>query len=138
MGIKENKKRISIMRDVDMTSGPLPGSLVAYAAPLVLTSMLQILYHAADIAVVGNFGSETSVASIGATSSIINFLVNVFVNVATGANILLARYRGAKDIDNVKKTIVNTGLIMLIVPILFGSIGFVLAPYLLQLLCTFF
>ena len=63
--------------DVDMTGGPLPSSLITYTVPLIITSMLQVLYTAADIAVVGNFASSVAVASISATSAIINLLVTV-------------------------------------------------------------
>lgn len=125
-------KNLSI-RNIDMTGGPLPSSLIAYAAPLVLTSMLQILYHAADIAVVGNFGSETGVASIGATTPIINFLVNVFINIATGANILLARYRGARDTENVKRTISTTYVFSLILGVVIMGVGMLFAKPILLL-----
>lgn len=122
--------------DVDMTSGPLPASLITYAVPLIVTSMLQVLYTAADIAVVGNFASAVAVASIGATSAIINLLVNVFVNIATGANILLARYRGAKDFGNLKKTISTSYTFSLILGVCIMLLGMTLAePMLLLTKC---
>ncbi len=131
---KETKKlRKGLFGDVDMICGPLPASLLTYAVPLIVTSMLQVLYTAADIAVVGNFASAVAVASIGATSSIINLLVNVFVNIATGANILLARYRGAKDFGNLKKTISTSYTFSLILGICIMLLGMVLAEPMLVL-----
>ena len=122
------KKQLSIFKDVDMTGGALPASLVTYAVPLLVTSILQTLYHAADIAVIGNFGSDTSVASIGATTVIIHVLVNVFMNIVSGANLLFARYRGARDTDGVKDTLSTTyafsmtlGVILMIAGLVFAK-----------------
>ena len=119
--------------DVDMTGGPLPSSLITYTVPLIITSMLQVLYTAADIAVVGNFASSVAVASIGATSAIINLLVTVFINVATGANILLSRYRGAKDIESIKKTISTSYTFSLVLGISIMILGMTLAEPMLML-----
>ena len=119
--------------DVDMLSGALPSSLIKYAFPLILTSMLNVLYNAADIAVVGNFASPTAVASIGATSSTINLIVMVFINISNGMSIILARYRGASDVINVRKSISTGYAFSLVFGVIVMSMGWLLAEPMMKI-----
>ena len=80
--------------EMDMCSGPLLKKILIYALPLMLSGILQLLFNAADIIVVGNFTGSSALAAVGSTSSLINLLVNLFIGLSIGANVLVARYYG--------------------------------------------
>ena len=65
--------------EMDMVHGPITSKVLIFTVPLVLTGILQLLFNAADVAVVGQFSSSTSVAAIGSTSSLINLLISLFM-----------------------------------------------------------
>ena len=74
--------------NMDMCNGPLLGKMIRYAIPLAITYILQLTFHAADLIIIGNFGSYKSMASIGTTADLINLMVNMLVGISVGANIL--------------------------------------------------
>ena len=80
---------------MDMCSGPLLGKILIFALPLMLSSILQLLFNAADIIVVGKYVGPQALAAVGSTSSLINLLINVFIGFSVGTNVLAARYYGA-------------------------------------------
>ena len=82
--------------EMDMCSGPLPGKILRFAIPLMLSSILQLLFNAADVIVVGRFAGSTSLAAVGSTGALINLLTNVFLGLSIGTNVLVARYFGAR------------------------------------------
>lgn len=84
-------------KPLDMCNGAVIPQMLRFAVPLMLTGVLQLLYNAADIVVVGQFAGSNAIASVGATSSLINLLVNVFMGLSVGANVVIARAIGAKD-----------------------------------------
>ena len=88
--------RRSARYEMDMTTGPLLPKVLAFSGPLILTGILQLLYNAADIVVVGRFAGDNSLAAVGSNSSLINLLINLFIGLSVGANILAARHRGAE------------------------------------------
>ena len=90
---------------LDMCSGPILPKLLKLSLPLMLSSVLQLLFNAADIIVVGNFASDNSLAAVGSTSSLVNLITNLFLGVSTGANVVAARYLGAKDDASVSKAV---------------------------------
>ena len=77
--------------EMDMCHGPLFGKLIRFSIPLVLSGILQLLFNAADIIVVGRFAGSQSLAAVGSTSSLINLLVNLFLGLSVGANVLVGR-----------------------------------------------
>lgn len=83
--------------EIDMTQGPILPSILRFAIPLIFADMLQLLYNAADIAVVGRFASSEALAAVSATSPIINLLTNLFIGLAMGASVLVARAFGSGD-----------------------------------------
>lgn len=83
--------------EIDMTHGSITKKLLLFSLPLMLSSVLQLLYNAADIVVVGRFDGETSLAAVGSTASLINLIVTVFVGYATGASVVISKYFGAQD-----------------------------------------
>ena len=82
--------------EIDMTSGPLLGKILLFSIPLMLSGILQLLFNAADIIVVGRFAGSGALAAVGSTSSLINLLINVFVGLSVGVNVLVARYYGPR------------------------------------------
>lgn len=100
--------------EIDMCSGPLPGKILAFSVPLMLSGILQLLFNAADIVVVGRFAGNQALAAVGSTSSLINLLVNVFIGLSVGTNVLVARFYGAdkeKDLSETVHTAVMTALV---------------------------
>lgn len=106
--IKKNKY------EMDMCNGSLLGKMLIYAIPLVLSGILQLLFNAADIVVVGRFAGNEALAAVGSTSSLINLLVNVFIGLSVGTNVLVARFYGAgrkKELKDIVHTSIMTALI---------------------------
>lgn len=108
--------------EIDMCSGGLLPKILTFALPLMLSSILQLLFNAADIVVVGRFAGSTALAAVGATSSLINLLTNLFIGFSVGANVLVARFYGARKEKDVSETIhsamilsVVCGLILLVI-----------------------
>lgn len=99
---------------IDMSHGPLFGKIVRYALPLMLTYLLQLAFHAADMVVIGRFGSPESLAAIGATGAITALIINVVTGLSTGANVLAAQYFGAKDSKHMTR-LVHTAISISIV-----------------------
>ena len=91
--------------EIDMTSGSVLKKMLLFSFPLMGSSILQLLFNAADIIVIGRFAGDNSLAAVGATSSLINLLVNLFVGLAIGANVLTARYYGAKRDADISQTV---------------------------------
>lgn len=96
--------------EIDMCSGPLLSRILLFAIPLICSGVLQLVFNATDIIVVGRFVSSNAMAAVGSTSSLINLLVNFFIGISVGANVLVARFRGANDFDDAQET-VHTALI---------------------------
>lgn len=91
--------------EMDMCNGPLLGKILLYSIPLMLSSILQLLFNAADVIVVGRFAGHESLAAVGSTSSLINLLINVFIGLSVGANVLVAQHYGAGRNEQVKETV---------------------------------
>lgn len=90
---------------MDMCSGSILPKILTFAIPLMCSSVLQLLFNAADVVVVGRFGSEHSLAAVGSTTSLINLLTNLFIGLSIGANVLVARFYGAKAIKELEDTV---------------------------------
>lgn len=86
--------------EINMLQGPIFSQLLYFALPMIATQMLNILFNAADVAVVGRFDSGSAMAAVGATTSLINLLINLSNGIGVGAGILMARYIGARDYDH--------------------------------------
>ena len=91
--------------EIDMCNGPLLGKILLFSIPLMLSGILQLLFNAADIIVVGRFSGSTALAAVGSTSSLINLLINIFVGLSVGVNVLVARYYGGQKERDVQETI---------------------------------
>ncbi|MBR0173229.1 MAG: MATE family efflux transporter [Lachnospiraceae bacterium] len=117
--------------EIDMTHGPLTGKILLFSVPLMLSGILQLLFNAADIIVVGQFASSYSVAAVGSTVSLINLLVSVFMGLSVGVNVLVAHYYAVKNAKDVSDTVHTSVAISLLFGIVLGVFGFFIARPLL-------
>lgn len=122
--------------EIDMCNGPLTGKLLKFSLPLMLSGILQLLFNAADIIVVGRFAGHQALAAVGSTGSLINLLVNVFIGLSVGANVMAGNYIGAKEEKAVSETVHTAVLISLICGVGLIFIGVLLAGPLLALMGT--
>ena len=111
--------------ELDMTHGKLIPKVAAFAVPLMLTSILQLLYNAADVIVVGRCTGKEALAAVGSTASLINLIVNVFLGLSVGTNVVAARYYGANDYRGTQETVHTSILISLIGGVGIGIFGFI-------------
>ena len=122
--------------EMDMTSGPLLGKILAFSFPLMCSGVLQLLFNAADIIVVGRYAGHTALAAVGSTSSLINLLVNLFVGLSVGANVLIARSYGAGRMEAVHKGVHTAMLTALVGGIALIFVGLAASRPMLSLMGT--
>ncbi len=122
--------------EIDMCSGPIFSKIIKFSVPLILSSILQLLFHAADVIVVGNFSGHTALAAVGATGAVTNLIINVFMGLSVGVNVLCARYFGAGDKKNLSETVHTTVAISVLFGIILTFVGFFLSEHLLLLMGT--
>ena len=120
----------------DMTVGNPVRHIILFSIPALIGNIFQQVYNLADSIIVGRYVGSQALASIGATFSITFLFFALCNGISSGGGIIVSQFYGAHDERNVKKAIVNTGFIMLIVPLLFGTISFISAPHILRLLST--
>ncbi len=122
--------------EIDMCSGPILPKLLKLTLPLLLSSILQLLFNAADIIVVGNFASDNSLAAVGSTSALVNLITNLFLGLSTGANVMTSRYMGAKDNERVSKTVHTSIFLSIVSGLILTAIGVLFADKMLMLMKT--
>ncbi len=120
--------------EIDMCSGPLLKKILAFALPLAASSVLQLLFNAADIVVVGRWAGDNSLAAVGSNASLINLLINLFIGLSVGTNILSARFVGAQNKDAVRSTVHTSMLLALLSGVFLAIVGFFAAGPLLRLM----
>ena len=120
-------------RTLDATQGSILRPLIAFSIPIMLTNILQILFNAADIVIIGQFGSENSVGAIGSTTSIINLMINFFTGISIGATVIISNEIGAKakNKDETAHTVYALGIVFGIFTAVLGQI--IAKPFLLML-----
>lgn len=122
--------------EIDMCNGPLLGKILLFSVPLMLSGILQLLFNAADIIVVGRFSGSTALAAVGSTSSLINLLINVFVGLSVGVNVLVARYYGGQRERDVQETIHTAVLTALLSGLFLITVGELAAGPMLRIMGT--
>jgi putative MATE family efflux protein len=123
-------------KEMDMTSGNIFKKLVVYAIPLVFTGILQLLYNAADLVICGMFGSPNSTAAISSTNSLTHLIVNLFMGLSVGANVLMARCYGEKNKEKGQRVVYTAMVFSIIVGIGVGAFGFFFSRYFLEMMGT--
>lgn len=134
-GLRE-KEVLALAKDkkIDMPQGPMFTKLVLFSLPLMASGMLQLLFNAADVIVVGRFAGEQSLAAVGSTGSLVTLIVNLFVGLASGTGAVIARYYGSRDDDSVRKCVHTAVLISLMAGVFLSLFGFFVSRPLLHLM----
>ena len=123
-------------KELDMLNGALLPKLMMFSLPLALTGILQLLFNAADVIVVGKFAGSTSLAAVGATSALINLLTGAFIGISVGVNILVARYIGCRDDAGVSRAVHSAVTLSLLLGVVTFLLGFFLSTPMLELMGT--
>lgn len=120
----------------DLTTGPILPQLIAFCLPLMLSSMLQLLYNATDMIVLGQFASDTAVGAVGSCGSLINLIVNLFIGLATGVSVSVAQYTGAKRDRDVSEVVHTAFSLSIIMGVIVGVFGYLVAEPALRMMGT--
>lgn len=121
---------------IDMTTGPLLKKIILFTIPLMLTGILQLLYNATDVVIVGKFAGDTSLAAVGSTTSLINLIVNLFMGMSLGTGVIVAQAIGSNRKDRLGAAVHTSILLSLILGVVIGVIGFFLCRPLLTLMSS--
>lgn len=121
---------------VDMTTGDPVKHIIQFAIPALIGNIFQQIYNIADSIIVGRYVGANALAAVGSTASVTFLFFALCNGIGSGGGIVTSQFYGAHEEDRVKKCIVNTGFIMLVFPLLIGTIAFITAPSILRLLGT--
>ncbi len=122
--------------DIDMLNGPVLPRLLSFALPLMLSSMLQLTFNAADVIVVGRFEGDAALAAVGTPAALINLLVNLFLGLSVGANVVVAQCCGAGDYRQTTEAVHTAIALSLAGGVCVGVVGFFMAGVFLSLMST--
>lgn len=123
-------------KNINMLNGPLFSGIIAYTVPIILTSVLQLLFNAADLVVVGRYCGSISVAAVGATGSLTNLLVNFFIGISIGAGVTVAHAIGRRDNAAVHRSVHTAMPVSVACGLIITVIGVVFSEPLLRLMGT--
>lgn len=121
---------------LNMVDGPILSGVITYTIPIILTSLLQLLFNAADLVVVGRFRGSISVAAVSATGAITNLIVNLFIGLSVGAGVAVAHGLGGKQDEEVHRTVHTAIPTAFIGGIVLTVIGVIFSDELLTLMQT--
>ena len=119
-----------------MLEGPLLPSIISYTIPIILTSVLQLLFNAADLVVVGRFCGSISVAAVGATGSITNLIVNLFIGLSVGAGVTVAHGLGSREEEAVHNTVHTAMPMALLCGVVLTFVGILFSESFLKMMGT--
>lgn len=120
-----------------MLTGPLLKKLLLFSLPLMASSVLQLLFNAADVVVLGRYASYASLAAVGGTTAIVNLVVNLLIGMAVGVNVVIARYIGEGDKEREISAAIHTAVAVAIVGgVVLGGIGCAGADWILRAVST--
>lgn len=121
---------------IDMVNGPLAGKILLFAIPLMLSSVLQLMFNAADVVVVGQFAGKEALAAVGSNGSLINLFVNLFIGLSVGTNVVIARDLGAGKTEHVHRSVHTSITLALIGGLILMVAGFALSRQMLELMSS--
>lgn len=133
---KEAMEMIFKNRDKDMCNGPIFGKMILFALPIMAMNILQLLFNAADMVVVGRFSGKEALAAVGATGAIINLIVNLFMGLSVGTSVIVAQDCGAGRPEAVSRSVHTSIGISIIAGILVMVLGLFLCNPLLIMMGT--
>ena len=122
--------------EIDMCNGSIMDKLVSFALPLMLSGILQLMFNAVDIIVVGRFSGSEALAAVGSTTALINVFTNLFIGISLGANVLAARFFAAGRREEMSETVHTSITLALISGILMAFVGLVFSKGALELMGT--
>ena len=122
--------------DMDMVNGPLLGKLIRFSIPVMLSGLLQLLFNAADIVVVGRYTGSDALAAVGASGPITSLIVTLFMGLSVGANVLAAQAIGRADMKDLEDTVHTSVASSVFLGAILSMIGIVIAKPLLHLIKT--
>ena len=111
--------------EMDMCNGPILGKVLVYAFPLMLSGILQLLFNAADLVIVGQFDGSNCLAAVGATGAITNLIVNLFIGLSVGSGVTMAHALGGRDSEGAHRTVHTTLPVALISGAVLTVVGLV-------------
>ena len=114
-----------------MCSGPIVSRLLMFAGPLALSSVLQLLFNAADVIVVGKYAGDNSLAAVGSVGPLVNLMVGAFIGLSIGSNVLASRYYGSRNDEMMSKTVHTSVLVSFISGIVLAIAGFLCSSQIL-------
>ena len=120
--------------EIDMTEGALLPKVLVFSLPLIASGILQLLFNAADMVVVGRWAGKECLAAVGSTGSLINLMVNVFIGLSVGGSVAVAKSFGANDPSAVHRAVHTAMSLAIIAGVAVGLIGFIFCRPLLQLM----
>ena len=122
---------------IDMTNGPLLGKILLFTLPLMASNILQILFNAVDIVVVGQFAGHESLAAVGSTSPVVYLFTNLLIGISVGVNVVVARYIGqGQHEEEISRVIHTCVLVALVGGSALASIGIFASGWMLELMST--
>ena len=122
--------------NIDMAHGPLFGKIILFALPLIITNIMQLMFHAADLIVLGQFADPKAMAAVGATNGLTTFILNLFAGLSTAVNVLVARYSGARDRRNIARTVHTSMSVAFYGGVCMALIGLLISRPMLKLMAT--
>ena len=131
----ETKDRSS-KYEIDMTNGPILKKMLRFAIPVMFSGLLQLLFNAADIIVVGRFAGDEALAAVGASSSPVNLIVTLLIGLSTGVNVTVAKAYGAGREKDISDSVHTAMLLAVIGGILMAVIGLLSCHWLLRVTGT--
>ena len=128
--VKKNKY------EIDMCNGSIMDKLISFSLPLMLSGILQLMFNAVDIVVVGRFSGSEALAAVGSTTALINVFTNLFIGISLGANVLAARFYATGKDEEMSETVHTSILLALISGIIMAVLGVIFARICLELMDT--
>ena len=122
--------------EIDMCNGTIMDKLISFALPLMLSGMLQLMFNAVDIIVVGRFSGSRALAAVGSTTALINVFTNLFIGISLGANVLAARFYAAGKEKEMSDTVHTAITIAIISGLIMAFVGLIFSKGALELMDT--
>lgn len=119
---------------MDMINGSLGDKIVKYALTLAATGVLQQLFNAADVAIVGQFSGKEAMAAVGSNAPVIGLLVNLFIGISLGSNVIIAKSIGQRDNENISKAVHTSVIVALVGGLFIAVLGEFLSPEVVRVL----
>ena len=119
---------------LDMTEGRLLPKILLFSLPLMASSVLQLLFNAADVVVVGKFAGSEALAAVSSTTSLINLITQLFIGLSIGVNVVVAKHIGERDFDKTYRSVSTSIIISLVGGVIVTVVGFLFCKTMLQLM----